>query len=376
MRWLPFLLLAPAAWGAPGDPSRLAKMVATFPTPSFGFIDDVFALREDGGAIAYLVTDGADRTELHLATLPDGKHAVVPKVSPKTSSILWWSPTQVLLVAKDGDKVTAQSYDDKGPTRLKLGPVDDVVLSTVDEQPAVVTYAKTEKKGVEHTIFAYRRDDGKPIGKKTIKENGEGRVAQAGGPFKILWWREGYTSAATLKAGEFDKTRDMRRPDRFAHYDVWRGQLSNEKEIEDVMGFAQLTMLRKQHDNEPAFVHLSEDRRQLLLADGLDENEVKLGKPLYIYDANAYRCQLAEDRVFLAATIDPVNPAALEKKKAVPDDFELYEIDRSTREAKRVLMLPGDGRPVGWRVATRRVAILRKSKGFDRGGVTLEIYDL
>lgn len=350
--------------------------IATFPAPSFGFIDDGFALREDGGAIAWVVTDGAESAELHLATLPDGKDKVVHKISPKTISVRWLSPAQVLVVAKEGAKVTAQSYDEKGPTRLKLGPVDDVTLSTLDDKPVVVTYARNEKKGVEHVISAYKRDDGKRIGQKTLKEDGEGRVAHPGGAFKILWWRQGYTSAATLQAGAYDKQRDMRRPDRFAHYDVWRGKLSNEKEIEDVIAFAQVSMLRKQHDNEPAFVHLSDDRRKLLLADGLDDNEVKLQKPLYMYDANEYRCQLAEDHVFLGAMIDPQNPPAIERKKSDPDDFELYEVDRFTREAKQVLRLPGDGRGVGWRVAAKRVAILRKSKGFDRGGVALEIYDL
>jgi hypothetical protein len=350
--------------------------IATFPAPSFGFIDDVFALRDDGGAVAFVVTDGADRAELHLATLPDAKDKVVAKISPKTVAVRWLSATQVLLIAKDGEKVTAQSYDEKGPTAVKVGPVDDITLSTVDEKPAVVTYARSAKKGVEHTISAYRREDGKRIAQKTLKEDGDGRVADKSGAFKILWWRQGYTSAATLKAGEYDKKRDIRRPDRFAHYDVWRGKLSNEKEIEDVIAFAQVSMLRKQHDNEPAFVHLSDDRRMLLLADGLDENEVKLQKPLYMYDANEYRCQLAEDRVFLSAMIDPQNPIALEKKKSVPDDFELYEVDRFTREAKQVLRLPGDGRSVGWRVAAKRAALLRKSKGFDRGGVALEIYDL
>jgi hypothetical protein len=369
MRWLPILLTASLAQAAP---------LATFSSPSTGFIDDAFALRDDGRAIAYLITDGAEQVELHLAAIPSDKpETVLKNLHPGIVAVYWVSPSQVLLVTRQGEKATAQGYDEKGPTKLKLGPFDDIALATVDGQSAWVTYTRGNKRGLtEHTIAAYRREDGKPISKKTLKEDAQGQLAHGGEPFKILWWRQGYTSAATLEAGEFDKARDMRRPDRFAHFDVWRGTLSNAKEIEDVIGFAKISLLRRQHENEVAFVHLSDDHRQLLLADGLEDHEIKLPKPLQLYDATAFRSQLDEERLFISATIDSVNPTAVEHKKSVPDDLELYQVDRSSREAKPVLRLSGDGRPTGWRVSKKHIAVLRKSKGFDRGGITLEIYAL
>jgi hypothetical protein len=351
--------------------------IASFATPSYGFIDDAFALRDDGKAIAYLVTDGATQAELHLAEIPAGKTDVVVKgVSPHATSLHWLSDTRVMVVSRDNEKMNAQVYDAKGPTKLRFGPADGIGLTDIEGKPAIVTYSHVDKKTVEHTITAFSRDDGKPLGKRVLKEDADGQVAHAAGAFKILWWRDGFTSAATLKAGEYDKKRDIRRPNRFAHYDVWRGKLSNEKEIEDLIAFAQVGILRKQHNNEVAFVHLSDDHRQLLLADGLDENEIKPKQPLYMYDATQFQSQLAGDKVFVSATIDPANPPAIERKHLDPNDFELYQVDRFTRDIKGLLRVPGDGRGVGWRIAGHRVALLRKSKGFDRGGVALEIHDL
>ena len=194
---------------------------------------------------------------------------------------------------------------------------------------------------------------------------------------KPLWWAEGYTVLAALRAGEFDKARDMRRPDRYTRLDALGGKVLLESEVKDVLAFTQVSLLRRDLPNQPVIVHFSDDRKRLLLLDGIDEGDVKLPRELWKYDVGSLQEQTLDDkRVMVSLTIDPVNPDAVAKKKAAPDDIELYEVDRASRAATLRLTLPGQGRPSSWRVAGNRLLLLRKDKGFDRGGIALELYDL
>jgi hypothetical protein len=382
MRTLSFalLLVGQMAHAAPGDWADPVKPLATYKTESSAFIDDPFAMRDDGQSIAYIATNGATEASLHLATVPANQPEIVaPQAPAHPAALHWLGPERLLVVDKDPDtqKLTAQVFTSKGPGKEKLGPVDAVALATIDGKPVVVTYTRVEKKTAEHVLVAYARDNFKPVARRTYKEDAEGRINEKGGPFKILWFRDGYTSSVALKAGEFDKARDMRRPDRFARLDLFKGKVLDDREIEDVLGFAQLSMEHKKHDGEAAFVYLSDDHKKLLLAQDLAQHELKLARDLYMYDPNAFAYQVLDDgRIFVSATIDPTNPPALQRKKTDPDDLEIYQVDPKTHAATRVLRIPGDGRPTAWNISDGRIAVLRKSKGFDRGGVELDVYEL
>ncbi len=364
--------LARLAWAEAPAP------VATFKPASTGFVDDAFALSDDGKSIAYLTTDGASAATLHLAPLPSGAETVVEGLPPNVRALHWLGPDRVLVVSRadDVETATAQIYGKKGAGKEKVGPLIDVALTTVAGKPAVVGYARNERKGVEHTLTAWNIATWKQVARKSFKEDGEGRFPHPHGPFKILWWSDGFTRMAALKAGEFDKARDMRRPDRFAMLDVFAGKVASEHEIGDVLRFAQVSLEHKKHGTEAVFVHLSEDHKKLLLTDGEDENEITLSRALSMYSPESIAYQQVGEQVAVSAAVDPVNPTALSHKKADPDDFDLHWVDRKTRAATVALTLPGTGRPCAWRIAGGQVAVLRKSKGFDRGGVALEIYKL
>src|SRR2546429_219011 len=80
-------------------------------------------------------------------------------------------------------------------------------------KPAIVSYARSEKRGIDHQLTALDRATFKVLAKKVLHADAETGIKYPVGPFKPLWWHDGYTLIATLKAGEFDKARDMRRPD-------------------------------------------------------------------------------------------------------------------------------------------------------------------
>ncbi len=367
-----FALSSPARAEPPA-----AAPVATFPAPSSGFIDDAFAIRSDGKAIAYLTTDGASQATLHLAEF-GGAQTEVPNLPVTVSALHWLGPDRLLIVSRsaDGQSVSGQVFTAKGPTKDKIAAVRSIALATVANKPAVVTFARNEKRGVDYVFTAIDRATWKPLAKKTFHGDAEGRITQPG-PFKPLWWYDGYTMGAVLKAGEFDKARDMRRPDRFARFDVFAGRVLDEHEIEDVLAFAQVGALHAAHPDEESFALFSEDHRKLLLVDGLEQHELTVARPLMLYDAETLAYHPADpEGLAVSLTIDPVNPAALKRKKSDPDDIDLYVVDRRAHAATLRLRLAGQGRPSAWQIVGGRVGLLRKSKGFDRGGVALEVYDL
>ncbi|HEY2743956.1 MAG TPA: hypothetical protein VGL86_05020 [Polyangia bacterium] len=369
------LAAASGAWAAP--PAAPGTAIVHFDTGGSGFIDDAYALRDDGKAIAYVTTDGATTATLHLAEV-GGKSVEVAGAPVDALALAWLSPTRVLVVRGRDGTSTAQAFSAAGPDKGKpLGPFNKFAFATIDGKRVFTTYTRSEKKTVEYALAAYAIDTLKPVKKRTWREDAEGQIKQGASSVKLLWWADGFTVLAALRAGEFDKARDMRRPDRYTRLDAFGGKILVEEEVKDVLGFAQVSLLRRDQPNLPVIVRYSDDRKKLLFVDGITESDLTLPGPLWRYDFNSLRWQTLDDkRVALSLTVDPVNPDAVNRKKADPDDIDLYSIDRQTRAPTLVLKLPGQGRPSSWQLAANRLLLLRKDKGFDRGGVALELYDL
>jgi hypothetical protein len=344
---------------------------------SDGFIDDAYALRADAKAGAYITTDGASSATLHLAEV-GGNNVGVAGAPTDAVAVAWLSPARVLVVRGSDGALTAQAFTASGADKAKpIGPFGRFAFTTLDGKRAFVTYTRTEKRGVDHTIAAYAVDTLKPLKKRTWHEDAEGQIKQGPSSLKPLWWADGFTVLAGLRAGEFDKARDMRRPDRYARLDVFTGKLLSETEVQDVLGFTQVSLVRRDAPNQPVIVRYSDDHKKLLLIDGIGEHEVVLPRQLWKYDPATLAWQNLDDkRVALSLTIDPVNPDAVNRKKADVDEIDLYEVDRQTFAVHPLLRIAGEGRRSSWQLAGNRVLLLRKGKGFDRGGVALELFDV
>jgi hypothetical protein len=353
-----------------------AAPVQRFDAGGAGFIDDPFALRDDGKAIAFITTDGATTATLHLADV-GGSEVKVAGAPTDAVALHWLAPSRVLIVAgKDGAE-RAQLFTPSGPDQQKLGPFGQLALATVDGKRAIVTYCRTDKKGIEHTLTAYAAENLKLLKRKSWREDAEGQLKLASTTVKPLWWDDGFTVMGALRAGEFDKARDMRRPDRYARVDAFSGKILDEKEVQDVLGFAEVGKLRRDAPKQSVLVHFSDDRHKLLVTDGISTYDVPLPRPIWKYDPDTLAWQTLDDkRVTFSLTIDPVNPDAVRRKKADIDEIDLYGLDRQTHAVHPLLRLNGEGRRTSWRIAAGRLLLLRKGKGFDRGGVALELYDV
>jgi hypothetical protein len=360
------------ALGAQATPTPIAR----FEAGSSGFIDDGYALADDGKWVAYITTDGATSATLHLAEV-GGAEIKLDGLPVEVTALHWLGPGRVLAVQQREGAATAQLFTAKGAGALKLGPFDQLALGTVDGRRAIITYARTQKRGTDHTVAAYAPDSLRLIKRRVWHEDAEGQIKHGNGSVKPLWWADGFATLAALRAGEYDKAHDLRRPDRFTRIDAFSGKVLEEKEVEDLLGFMRVSLIRRDAPNQAVVAHFSEDRRSLLLVDGLSDREVTLPRELRKYDPASLAFQPVDDkRLALSLTVDPVNPDAVKRQKAEADDIDLYLVDRQTRAATLRLQLPGQGRHSSWQLAGHRLLLLRKSKGFDRGGVALEIYEL
>lgn len=363
------LLLAASALAAPAP-------LAKYDAGGGGFIDDPFALRDDGKAVAYITTDGATAATLHLAEV-GGKEVKVAGAPVDAVALHWLSPSRVLVVRGHGGTSTAQAFTAAGEEKQKLGPFDRLALGTLDGKRAVVTYSRSEKRGVEHALVAYAVDTLRPIKRRTWREDAEGQIKQGTTSLKPLWWSDAFTVLAALRAGEYDKARDVRRPDRYVRVDALVGKILEEREVSDVLAFTQIGLLRRDAPNAAVLARYSDDHKQLLVVDGIGEYELALPRELRRYDANTLAWQTLDDRrVAMSLTIDPVNPDAVARQKADVDVIDFFAIDRQTHAVRPLLQLQGEGRRSTWQVAGDRLLLLRKGKGFDRGGVALEVYQM
>lgn len=359
--------------------SVLAAPVAVqrFDAGGDGFIDDAYALRDDGKAIAYITTDGATKATLHLAEI-GGKNLEIAGAPVDAVGVVWLSPARVLVIRGREGSSTAQAFSAAGPDKGKpIGPFGSFSLATLDGKRALVTYTRSEKHGVEHALAAYSVDTLRTLKKRVWREDSEGQIKQGVSSIKPLWWAQGFTVLAALRAGDFDKARDMRRPDRYTRLDTFGGKVVAETEVQDVLAFTRVSLVRRDLPNQPVIVHFSDDHKKLLAIDGIAESEIVLPRELWKYDPATLAWQTVDDkRAAVSLTIDPVNPDAVNRKKADVDDIELYEIDRQSHAVRPLLRLPGEGRRSTWQLAANRLLLLRKDKGFDRGGVALELFDV
>jgi hypothetical protein len=355
----------------------LALMAApklTIKPDSSVFIDDPFDLRSDGKALAWIATDGAASATLHLSEI-GGADVKIERAPANAVAVRWLSPTRVLVIWRDPESqaLYAQSFTAAGADKEKLGPAELIDVSTLEGKPVVLGYARIDSgKSVEHIFTGLHADTLKPLPRKVLKEDKGGMVQ---GKFHPLWIEHDLSTLVVKREGEYDKAKDMKRPDRLARFDVFANKLKDEQEIGDLLQFVHVNADHGKHPGEDRFAHISDDHTKLLVVDGATERDITVDRPLSMFDPESLRWQpLDGGKLAISLTVDPMNPPALKRKKADPAELVLYVVDGKT-VTKRFQLDTGD-RPAAWQVVGNQIVILRKSKGFDRGGVDLELYDL
>lgn len=362
-----------------------APRVLTHLHASGDFIDDPIALSEDGTRMAWITTDGATRAVLHVGAVGDDKNAkTFPYGSITAERVVFLDNDRVLVSDRDPSTRLAKGevFGPKG-SMIKIPAATDIAVGVAAGVPAITSWLKTDSpEGAKHTFNAWRRDNLKPIGKKVLVENREGRVAFAGSLYKPLYFLDGFGTLVGQKEGAYDKKKDIRRPELAAKADLFAGKLLEEKEIKDVVAFADFTgNLRKSHNNETHFAAFWPDRQvfshvnaELFPTEAVAP--ITLPRPLGKYDPATLLYRPNPDgNLTVSLTIDPVNPEAVRAQKADKDWIDFYVLDTKARSVTPLLRVEGLGRPSTWWRAGNRVALLRKHKGFGRGGSDLDVLE-
>jgi len=387
------LLAPPGAVGIPLARAEAPKPLNRKAPPSGLFFDDPVAIAPDGKTVAVLSTDAATVPQLELwfpaAKEGEPSAARAPETPPGIVELRFLGPNRLLLVSKKegSDKRTARIAEiaggPAGATRITIGkrvigPADSIELIERDGKSALSLYSRSAKKGgVEHSIQLLALDGQKSLGRRSLAEDAEGQIKGRAGAIRPLWWSRGHTELSAQKLGEYDKARDIRRPHRFIKLDALTDKILVEHEIEDLLGYAKAGLAHKAVPDAETFVSLSEDQKELVLHDGLQERVIPLSRPLDVYDKSSLiTVPLDGQRLLVGLQVDANNMAAIARKKPDPDEIDLYVVDRGAKDAfaKRVLVLSGEGRSAAFTAAADRLLVLRKGKGFDRGGVAIEVY--
>ena len=360
-------------------------LVARVTPPAGTFFDDPLAISPDGSLVALLSTDLATESTLSLWDGTDKPRPTLTGLPATVVRTAFLSPERLLVVYQKDDRVAALTVTKKGETlvldKKRLGPADGIDAIVRDGKPAIALHEKHARTGaVEHMVTVMALD-GRTLARHTYAVDAEGLVHTRAGMVRPLWWSAGHTILSAQKIGGFDKSKDMRRPDQFVRLDVPADKVLVTQEIEDVMAFARSTAAHALQNDSDLFARVSEDGRQIVVVNGTSEQVVPLARPIVQYDlASLASIPIADKQLLIKLQVDPANAAAVSRHASDPDDVDLYKLDlesvAATPSAPRVLVLPGTGRPAGITASRSKLVVLRKAKGYDRGGIAVELYAL
>jgi hypothetical protein len=284
----------------------------------------------------------------------------------------------------DAEKATAYTFDLQGKLLKKFGPATDIALADAEGVQAVTTFDKKLEKnmGTTYTVAVFRIDNGKALGKKRVlKADAAGFIKQKGVEMTVLYWRNGYTQLVGQKKGDYDKYEDQRQPDNLGIYDVVDGAVVKNQPIMDLVSHEKLMKLRVEHWNEDAFLAVPADGQSLELVTADDKRlavKTDATEAISHYDLKTLVYEVGRDgKMYFTLTIDPVNPDAVARKSADPELIDLWVVDPAgDGTPARLARLQKGKLPFAWHAASGRWAVLRKHKGYGRGGAELQIYDL
>ena len=430
---------AKAAYAEPEKPPAALAVVRA----DKGFIDDAYALTEDGSALLYVNTDGAGWASLHAVGLPPRGDAAAP--APTTTTLvppvadgsdkkpaasanrnkgaappfaiapgaheelitnlplstfkMYLLPEdRVLLVSRDPEangvvRGTVYSLRSRSavPVPTALGPATDITVGHPPSGPAIVMATRPTERANEYRVQAVSALTLKPLGQKVYKvREGEPRIQTEKGSAMPLYFVDDYLTLVAKHDGFYDKKKDVRQPDFLAFVDALTGKLGRSRPIADPTALLDLARLRTGHGESVVVTADPETQRYELLAavergltDGPAESRtaLQLPRPASTYEATTLLYQLARPGLLLLSlTVDPVNEQAVAARRTDVDTIDLCAVDLTAAEpgpTQRLRTLPGNKRPSSWQVTPGgRLALLRKHKGFARGGTEVEIYDL
>ena len=361
-----------------------ATEVISLTTPT-GFIDD--AVAADGDRVAYVVADAASRAELHVVTLSTKQDVVVDLAKVTLHPVALQLVGQRAFVVgrlEDGKQIAAlvelaaKGKRPAGTVVYKIAPADHITLIARDgKQRVAVHRTAATKVGTRHDVELVAIETGRRIAPlRSLELDAAGTNKQL--DFRVNHWTEGYTRAHGIKAGAWDRKEDQRSPDSEASYDLIKRKVEKWP-MQDLFEQRRRFQTLADAGGRGDFFRVNWDNTGLQVWDDARPKAVELDQAFATYDPKSLLGEiLADGSAWIVLKTDPVNAAAVARKKADPEYVDVFRMTadgKATRKAR--ILAPGARHRFGIVVGdANRFWLVERNQGFERGGKRLTVYQL
>lgn len=368
-------------------PAQLAPLVGAAEVvkinPPAGFIDDPVAT--DDQRIAYVVTETGTKTELHVYSYALKAEQVVDisGVTLRPVALQLVGPRALVIgITEDGSNNAALvELADKGKVKAgavvyKLGPATHITPIVRDGKPRLAVHrAVAGASGTRHDVELVAIETGKRVAAGRPFEL-DGASKQAKLELTVNHWSDGMTKAYGIKAGAWDRKEDQRSPDTEATYDLITGKVTTTP-IKDL--YEQRRRFQALADgNGLDAVRMAWDNSALQVWKNGKATAIAFDEPFSTYDPKSMQAVVTTDGgAWIALKVDPVNPAAVERKKADPEYFDLFRVTPDGKATRKTRVLAKGLRHRFGLVADKagdKFWLLERNAGMDRGGRSLAVY--
>jgi hypothetical protein len=384
-------LAAGVALAQPGPPAKgaLPALVGAAEVvklnPPAGFIDDPVAT--DDQRIAYVVTETGSKSELHVYSYALKAEQVVDvsAVTLHPVAIQLVGPRALVIgVTEDGSNNAALvELADKGKAKAgavvyKLGPATHITPTVRDGKPRLAVHKATAgANGTRHAVELIAIETGRRVAAGRPFEL-DGANKQAKLELTVNHWSEDMTKAYGIKAGAWDRKEDQRSPDTEAMYDLITGKVTSTP-IKDL--YEQRRRFQALADgNGLDAVRMAWDNSGLQVWKNGKATAIAFDVPFSNYDPKSMQAIVTADGgAWIALKVDPVNAAAVERKKADPEYLDLFRVAPDGKATRKARVLAKGLRHRFGIVADKagnKFWLLERNAGMDRGGRSLAVYQV
>ena len=390
---VPLLVAAGAAQAKPGPRPpvpELARVIGATEvvrrTAPEGFIDDVIAADEQ--RLAYVVARTGTAAELHVyshATQQEQVADLSPITLHPVSLALLGSRVFVVGKTEDGRhtagaiELAARGKAPAGAVVYTLGPASRITLITRDGKPRVAVHRMTPTTtGTRHEVELVAVETGRRVAApRPFELDGSDQHAKL--ELRVNHWSEGMSRAHGIKAGEWDRKENQRRPDLEATYDLVSGKLVERTKIEDLFEQRRRYQTLATHGATGApldFLAMAWDHSGLQVWRAGKPRAVELDQPLTSYDPKSMQGVVrADGAAWIALKVDPVNAEAVARKKADPEYLDVFRVGAEGKASRTARVLARGVRH--WFGAVgERFWLIERTPGFERGGRSVTLYQL
>ena len=374
---------ASTAAAAPGPEPLVGASEVTKLTPATGFIDDVVAT--DDARLAYIVTDGSTKAELHVLTVATSADQVAEISAATLHPVALYLVGQRALVIgqlEDGQQSAALveiAGKKPGAIVYKLGPATHITVIARDgkQRVAVQRELAPTKATIKEEVAVHAIETGSKVASGAIEIDDANLSAKL--DLKINHFTDGLTRAVGVKGGTWDPKENERSPDSEAIYDIPTGKFVEKKKIADL--FEQRKRFTVLHDAgteaprgaiKRDFLKYAWDNGSIALwHDGVSK-PLEVDQALNVYDPKSIQGAFTDTSAWFALKVDPTNPDAVNRKKADPEYLDIFRITDGKAQRKARVLAKGHRYYFG--TMGDRFWLLDRANGLERGSTALTLY--